>query len=104
MTLSYHVRGLPLDGRAPAGAQQVELTAGHIQLARSAGVTGATAQVSYNDGHTFRPATVTPSRGGRFLVSFTAPAGVDVMLRVSATDAAGGSITETIVRAYGVAS
>ena len=104
MTLSYHVRGLPLDGRAPAGAQQVELTAGHIQLARSAGVTGATAQVSYNDGQTFRPATVTPSRGGRFLVSFTAPAGVDVTLRVSATDAAGGSITETIVRAYGVAS
>jgi len=29
---------------------------------------------------------------------------VDVTLRVSATDAAGGSITENIARAYGVAS
>ena len=104
MTLGYHVRGLPLDGRAPAGAQQIELDAGHVQLARPVRITGATAQVSYNDGQTFRPAAVTTSGSGRFLVRFTAPAGVDVTLRVSATDAAGGSITETIVRAYGVAS
>ncbi len=104
MTLSYHVRGLPLDGRAAAGQQHIELDAGHIQLAAQARITGATAQVSYNDGQTFQPATVTAGGGGRFGVSFTAPAGVDVTLRVSATDAAGGSITETIVRAYGVAS
>ena len=32
--------------------------------------------------------------------SFTAPAGAKVALRTSATDAAGGSITETIHDAY----
>ncbi len=40
--------------------------------------------------------------GGNFRIAFTAPGGVDVTLPVSATDAAGGSITETILRAYRV--
>ena len=40
--------------------------------------------------------------GGNFRIAFTAPGGVDVTLRVSATDAAGGSITENILRAYSV--
>jgi hypothetical protein len=35
-------------------------------------------------------------------MAFTAPGGVDVTLRIHATDAAGGAITETILRAYGV--
>jgi len=104
MTLTYHVRGLPMSGRASAGLQVIDLAVGHIQLARPTRITGATAQVSYNDGQTFQPATVTPTGAGRFRISFAAPAGVDVTLRVSATDAAGGSITENIARAYGVAS
>jgi hypothetical protein len=33
-----------------------------------------------------------------------APAGSFVTLRVHATDTAGGSVTETIKRAYGIAS
>jgi hypothetical protein len=37
------------------------------------------------------------------LPQFTAPAGAYVTLRTSATDAAGGSITETITRAYRIA-
>jgi hypothetical protein len=104
MTLDYHVRGLPRDGRTEAGRQLIELDVGHIQLATSARITDATAQVSYNDGQTFQPARVTSLGGGRFRIRFIAPAGVDVTLRVSAADAAGGSITETILRAYGVAS
>ena len=60
--------------------------------------------MSYNDGQTWQPATVSSSGGGNFRISFTSPGGVDPTLRVSATDAAGGSITETITRAYGVAS
>ena len=104
MTLNYRVGGLPSDGRASAGTQVIDLDVGHIQLATSAPITGATAQVSYNDGQTFKPATVTSLGGGRFRIGFVAPAGVDVTLRVSAADTAGGSITETILRAYGVAS
>jgi hypothetical protein len=104
MTLNYQVQGLTSDGLTSAGPQQVHLDVGHIQLAAPAQITGATAQVSYNEGQTFQPASVTSLGGGRFQIGFSAPAGVDVTLRVSAADAAGGSITETIMRAYGVAS
>ena len=42
--------------------------------------------------------------GGSYTASFTAPAGVKVSLRTSAADAAGGTITETLINAYQVAS
>ena len=102
MTVDYNVQGLQPDGRRPAGPQVIDLSFGHLQLAPAASVTGASAQFSYNDGQTWQAATVTPLGGGRFRMAFTAPAGVDVTLRVHATDAAGGAITETILRAYGV--
>jgi hypothetical protein len=102
MTLNYQVQGLSLGGLTPPGAQVIDLTAGHIQLAASPAITGATAQVSYNDGDSWQPATVTAGGSGGFRISYSAPAGVDVSLRVSASDAAGGSISETILRAYGV--
>lgn len=41
--------------------------------------------------------------GGNFLVGFTAPRGCQVTLRVGASDAAGGSVAETINHAYEIA-
>jgi hypothetical protein len=102
LTLNYSVAGLSLRGLAPAGAQVIDLSAGHVQLGGAAASTGATAQVSYNDGDSWQPTTVTAQGGGDFRIAYNAPAGVDVTLRVSATDSAGGSIRETILRAYGV--
>ncbi|HEY5359720.1 MAG TPA: hypothetical protein VIJ82_18900 [Streptosporangiaceae bacterium] len=102
MTLDYAVEGLSLGGLAPSGAQVIDLSAGHVQLGGSAAITGATAQVSYNDGDSWQPAAVTAEGGGHFHVAYSAPGGVDVTLRVSAADSAGGSIRETIIRAYGV--
>ncbi len=102
MTLSYQVQGMGLTGLTRPGPQVVDVTAGHIQLGGTAAVTGASAQVSFNDGDTWFPAKTTALGGGRFKVAYSAPAGVDVTLRVSAADAAGGSISETIVRGYGV--
>ncbi|HEY1621675.1 MAG TPA: hypothetical protein VGG25_28905 [Streptosporangiaceae bacterium] len=104
MTLHYSVQGMSLAGLTSPGGQTVDVTAGHIQLGGSAAIAGATAQVSYNDGGSWYPATLTARGGGRYRLAFSAPAGVDVSLRVSATDAAGGSITETITRAYGTTS
>ena len=104
MTLSYRVQGLSLTGSTAAGPQQVDVSVGHVQLAAATAITGATAQYSLNDGQSWQPATVAATGASQFRIAFNAPAGVDVTLRVSATDAAGGSITETIVRAYGVAS
>ncbi len=100
MTLGYRVRGLALTGSVRPGPQQIALSVGHLQLATAPRVTGARAQVSYNDGQSWKPASVASSGGGNFRIAFSAPGGVDVTLRVSATDAAGGSITETILRAY----
>ena len=100
MTLLYNVRGLAVDGSAPAGPQQVQITAGHLQLAPAATVTRATAQFSVDNGKTWQPASVTPTGGGRFNVTFTAPPGAYISLRVHAADAAGGQITETITRGY----
>jgi hypothetical protein len=102
MTLGYRVGGLALNGSVRPGPQQIALSVGHLQLARAAAITGAKAQVSYNDGQSWQPVSVASSGGGNFRIAFTAPGGVDVTLRVSATDAAGGSITETILRAYSV--
>lgn len=102
MTLNYLVQRLALNGSVPPGHQAVDVSVGHIQPGRALPVTGARAQVSDNDGQTWAIAPVTRSGAGKFRIAFTAPGGVDVTLRVSATDAAGGSITETILRAYRV--
>jgi hypothetical protein len=100
LTLRYQVRGLALDGSVRPGRQQVEVTVGHLQLAAAARITGLTAQMSVNDGKTWKNATVTAAGAGHFEVAFTAPPGALLSLRVHAADAAGGQITETITRGY----
>jgi hypothetical protein len=100
MTLGYQVKGLALDGAAPAGAQQVSLHVGQIQLASAASITGATAQVSCDAGKTWTKAAVRPAGGGNFTVTFSEPGGCLVTTRVTARDSAGASITETIDNAY----
>jgi len=104
MTVRYQVGGLALDGAAPPGHQDIGISVGHIQLASAAPITGARLQVSFNGGQTWQDASVTAAGGGRFSAAFTAPAGAFVAIRVTATDAAGGSISETILRAYKIAS
>jgi hypothetical protein len=99
MTLRYGVVGLGLNGSANPGQQVVHVQVGHLQLARAAQVTGAKVAVSFNGGKTWQAATVTGT-GGNYAAVFNAPAGALVTLRTSATDAAGGSVTETITNAY----
>lgn len=102
LTLSYQVNGLGLNGVAPAGQQNIAVTVGHIQLAAQPAITGASAQVSYDNGQFWHPVTLTRSGNGQYLVSFSPPAGVDVTLRFTASDAAANSVTETILSAYSV--
>ncbi len=103
MTLAYRVRGLALNGTAPAGSQLIGLTVGHLQLAKAARVTSAAARVSCDGGRHWKRASVTASGSGQFRVGFRMSSGCPVTLQVSAADAAGGSVTETITRAYDVA-
>ena len=98
MTLSFHVARLGVDESAPPGRQVLDETAGHLLLARHARVTGVTVRVSLDNGRTWRQrASDQPRR--RAL-----PRRLHVTLRVSASDAARGRITETIIRAYRVAA
>jgi hypothetical protein len=69
-------------------------------MSKAAGVTGATMSASVNGGRTWQRANVTPLGNGQFRAAFTAPAHATVALRTTATDAAGGSISETITGAY----
>jgi hypothetical protein len=57
--------------------------------------------VSFDGGKTWHRAKLT-GHGGSYTATFTALAGVQVSLRTSAADAAGGSVTETLPAAYQV--
>lgn len=103
MTLDYGVGGIDLSGAAAPGRQTLKVTAGHLQLAPRTKITGAVVQVSFDDGVTWRNATVAGLSGGSYRATYTAPAGSYVTLRVTAADAAGGQISETITRAYKIA-
>ncbi|MGH3157570.1 MAG: hypothetical protein ACRDNF_13455 [Streptosporangiaceae bacterium] len=60
-------------------------------------------QVSFDGGKTWQPATVT-GVSGSYAAVFSVQAGATVTMRTSATDAASGSVTETIDNVYQIAS
>jgi subtilisin family serine protease len=65
-----------------------------------AGVNAPTVEVSYDDGATWRPATVKPDRG-QWKATVNHPAGAEfVSLRSSVSDSAGSAQQQTIIRAY----
>jgi hypothetical protein len=102
LTLNYGVRGMSLRGLTRPGQQVIDVTAGHVEPAAETPIKGLTAKFSLNDGRTWTPAAVIPAGDGHFAVSYSAPPEADVSLRVKAADEAGGTIEETITRAYGV--
>ncbi|MFF1614965.1 hypothetical protein ACFVYA_45015 [Amycolatopsis sp. NPDC058278] len=105
LTLGYAVGGLRPDGSTLSGPQGLDLTVGHLQQSTGSPVRAATVQYS-TDGTTWQDATVTARGDGVFHAGFTATTeafrGTDVSLRVTAADAAGATITETITAAYHV--
>jgi hypothetical protein len=104
LTLRYAVAGMAPDGVAPAGRQVLDLAVGHLQLARAARIVGAHVAVSFDGGRTWRAAWITSCGAGNFRATFAAPTGAYVTLRTTATDAAGGQISETIARAYRISA
>lgn len=103
LTLNYGVAGEALNGTTKPGPQQVTIDVGHLQLAAASKITHVAAQVSFNDGKTWTDARLTGS-DGTYTAGFTAPASSYVTMRVQATDAAGGTMEETITRAYTTAA
>jgi hypothetical protein len=100
LTIRHRIDGLDLNGSAPAARQVIGIDAEHLQSSAAPAVRTASARVSFNSGLTWQPASVTELTGGQFKAVFTAPAGAVVSLRVTAADPVGGSLAETILRAY----
>ena len=105
MTLDYRLARESLDGSTPAGPQSLGIAVNHLPDSTPYPVTHATLQVSFDNGTTWQPATLARICHGQtctntYRASYTAPAGAQVSLRVTARDTHGGSVTETILGAY----
>jgi hypothetical protein len=102
LTLDYQVHGQALNGTTAAGAQVLGLTVGHIEpwSGSGAAISGVSVSVSYDSGHGWHAAVVRAAGAGAYRVTYSAPAGSCVSLRVHAADAAGGQISETISCGY----
>ncbi len=108
LTLGYAVGALRPDGSTVVGPQSLDLTVGHLQQTAASAITGATIRFSTDDGVTWQDAAVTAKGNGVFHTDFTATTadfrGGNVSLQVTASDAAGATISETITRAYHVSA
>jgi hypothetical protein len=92
-----------LNGTLRPGHVRWPLDFGNLGPA-DAPVTTATVSLSTNGGHTWRPATVTRVDKNSFAVTYTNPASSGspayMSLRVTGTDSAGRTVSETAIRAY----
>ncbi|NUR61793.1 MAG: hypothetical protein HOV87_24500 [Catenulispora sp.] len=104
LNLGYNLR---TDSANASGKplQKLELTVGHQSfdgVGSHAAATGATVSVSFDGGRTWTAAHTVRTGGDRFEAQWknTAPQGTTPWLKVTATDAVGGSISQTIDNAY----
>ena len=103
LSLRYGVAGEAVTGVVRPGLQVISLAVGHVQPSPAIRITRAAMSVSFNGGRTWHQARIT-GRDGRYSAAFSAPAGARVTLRTSAADAAGGTVTQTVARAYRIAA
>jgi hypothetical protein len=105
MTLDYQLAREARDGSTPAGPQSLGIAINHLPGSTPYPVTHARLQVSFSNGTSWQPATLDRICHGqvctnRYRASYTAPAGAQVSLRVTARDTHGATVTETILGAY----
>ena len=92
---------LPLDVRNRPTGDIAELTVRQMTGAEQSRVRRVRVWTSTDDGATWRSARVDPGRDGRYDVRLPrAPEGTGVSLRVSANDATGATIEQTLYDAY----
>jgi hypothetical protein len=108
MTLDYQLARESLDGSTAAGPQSLGLAINHLPASPPYPVTQAKVQVSFDNGTTWQPATLArichrQVCTNQYRATYTAPAGAQVSLRVTARDTLGATVTETILGAYQVA-
>jgi hypothetical protein len=98
LTVNY-AAPVGITGVAAGGATHLGVTAAPTQAAPPVTIASVTVDVSFDDGVTFTPATVTGS-AGHYDAAFTAPTSGFVTTRVQATDSAGNTVSQTITRGY----
>jgi subtilisin family serine protease len=92
---------LPLDLHNHPDGSTAVLSAAPVAGTPSSRITGLRAWTSTDNGRTWQAAAVRSLGGGRYSAALPhAAAGQTVSLRVSATDAAGSGIDQTIIAAY----
>lgn len=105
LTADYRLPVDPL-GQEQPGAVSFGLRIGHFQDSDGAAVTGATAAVSFDGGTTWTDANVT-GQAGDYTASYSNPqaAATDgfAAIRITARDADGGELTQTVRDAYAIA-
>ncbi|MEV6108988.1 S8 family serine peptidase [Streptomyces sp. NPDC051940] len=101
LNLTYDV-DTDLDGRVPAG--RVELGLGSGSHPNGLAATSAALQVSYDDGATWQPVTLTQLADGRWTATLTTPRtpGGFVSLRASAQGPNGLWTKQDVIRAFGL--
>ncbi|NES14714.1 MULTISPECIES: S8 family serine peptidase [Micromonospora] len=105
LQLDYRI-DTDLTGAVRAGSQQkIGLAASHVDGAAGAGpVTGATLSVSYDDGATWQPVSLTAAGGGSWKATLRYPSSTGfVSLKATARDDAGNTVAQEIIRAYRLA-
>jgi hypothetical protein len=108
LTLNYDLASNG-DNVAPTGRQVMGLNVGHLSYAGQgshAPITSASVSVSFDGGASWQHAALA-GVDGHYIAVWTNPvstAGTSPELRVTATDAVGGSITQTIDNAYTIAA
>jgi subtilisin family serine protease len=102
LDVAYAVKGLDLRNEAPRRTTAT-VTIGHQPGSTGSKVTGASLWWSADDGATWHKATLRRTAEGVYTAGLDAPAGTEhVSVRVSAKDEAGGTVQQTVVRAYGI--
>lgn len=102
LTVNYQL-GVDLNNQAAPGPGSLLLTVSHASGAPAVPITAASVALSFDGGTTWTPAAQRDLGGGRYRVRWTNPAsasGGPVDMRVTATDATGATISQTVRRAY----
>ncbi len=88
------------------GDRHDTLTIGHLPGADGVAVSSVKASLSYDDGRTWRPATVTREHSGVYALDFTVPPFARTngfgALRLRAVDAEGNAVSQSVTRAFAV--
>lgn len=92
-----------LDGTVKPGPASLALTIGHAPGAPEVPIEKATVSVSYDDGATWTPTRLADLGAGKFRARWTSPASADggnAALKITATDADGATISQTVHDAF----